>query len=232
MSTDIFDEDMYLDVHKALQLGGEGGSVTLYRVLPRGEANFVWYAVGSGGFDDEPFTMDDDILGDYEDITDYLNQSVSQLAMYYLEYADPAYREQIFSAFLESIRGMRREPSFLHPLQHVLGDAPAGSWCAWQKSLQLTAPRDRIVIHSGFGESPVLEMAIDYAALRSTQQLLDVVYMGLVGRHAPAGSYGKAWQLYDLISCRQLAFPRDDRGDHLREAGITQGGRWLVHGLE
>lgn len=232
MKNPFEDDNRYLDVLKALELGGEGGSVTLYRVLPRGEANFVWYAVGSGNVDDEPFTIEDDILGDYEDITDYLNQNVAQLAMFYLEYADPAYREQIFAAFLKSVRGMRRESSFLNPLEHTLGNAPGGSWCAWQKSLQLTAPRDRIVIHSGFGESPVLEMTIDYAALHNTQQLLDTVYMGLVGRLVPTGSYGKAWQIYDLINCRPLHFPRDDRNDQLRDAGITQGGRWLVHGLE
>jgi hypothetical protein len=68
-------------------------------------------------------------------------------------------------------------------------------------------------VHSAFGENPALELVIDYDAVKNSQHLLDTIYMGLVQRSAPAGTYGKAWQLYDVINCRNLDFPHDDRRD-------------------
>lgn len=230
--TNPFEHDpRYLDVLEVMQLGGEGGSETLYRVLPKGEANFIWYAVGSGRFDDELFDEDCYILGDYEDIGEYLLQKLPHLASYYLEHADPAFSDQIFSGFITSLREMSRQPAFQNPISNILCDSPAGSWCAWQKHLHLVTAYEKLVIHSALVESPVLELTLDREVLSSGQQLLDTLYMTLAHLFAPPGSYGSRWQLYDLIGCRQIHFPRDDRLDSLRDAGISLGGRWVIYGL-
>jgi hypothetical protein len=230
--TNPFENDpRYLDVLKAMEFGGEGGGVSLYRVLPRGEAEFIWYSVGSGNVDDEPFNDDGDILGEYEDITEYLDNNVAQLAYYYLDFAVPEYRDAIFAAFVRSLREIQRQMNFLHPIRHILGEKDFCSWSAWQKQLKLTAPYDKVIVHSAFGENPALELVIDYDAVKNSQHLLDTIYMGLVQCSAPAGTYGKAWQLYDLINYRNLDFPHDDRRDRLYDAGVKQGGHWVVYGL-
>ncbi len=230
--TNPFESDpQYLDVLRVMELGGEGGGETLYRVLPKGEARFIWYSVSSGGIDEEWGSSAGDILGEYEDIVEYLNVHAHLLACYYLEFAVSEYRDTIFGAFMRSLREIQLQKNSMHSIRDVLGENEFGSWSAWQKQLKLTAPYDRLIVHSAFGTSPTLELVIDYDAVKNSQHLLDTVYLGLVHPFAPPGTYGKAWQLYDLINCRSLDFPHDDRRDRLYDAGVKQGGRWVVYGV-
>jgi hypothetical protein len=44
-------------------------------------------------------------------------------------------------------------------------------------------------------------------------------------------TYGQKWKLYDLVACRLLALPQDDRDDSLQSLGITGGGQSVALGL-
>jgi hypothetical protein len=48
----------------------------------------------------------------------------------------------------------------------------------------------------------------------------------------PPNTYGKRWLLYDLVNCRPLVLPRDDRADRLFDAGLKQGGQWVVYATD
>jgi hypothetical protein len=156
-------ESKYLDVLKIVEFLAEGGSETLYRLLPYGEArrgtggagvaprrdarpgvNFVWRIYGNSiGENDAGEEVWEDFNAEYEDIGEYLIDREEMLAGLYPRYIDPNFREQIFEAFLLSLRqttsrfehvAFRREPT-LRQLARVAEAAEAyrttghASWC-------------------------------------------------------------------------------------------------------
>lgn len=223
----------YLDVLKVLEFGAEGGSEALYRLLPYGESRFVWRTFGNSiGEDDAGEEAWQDYSDEYEDIVEYLNLRAETLAALQPLHIDAEFRDQIFTAFMQSIR----QPSSLDTQARLFQTARrwglAGSWPDWQKHLQLRADSDTLVIHSAFGANAITQIIIDYERLRNVQELLDLVYNALLVGSKPPGTYGKQWLLYDLISFDELVLPRDDRGDRLFDAGIRQGGRWVAHAIQ
>jgi|GEM_PF-5895002 len=225
----MFKSDKYLDVLKVLELGGEGGSEALYRLLPYGESRFVWRTFGNSiGEDDAGEEAWEDYSDEIEDISEYLNQRQEILAALHPLHIDAGFRDQIFTAFMQSVRQLSSVDTQARLFQTARRWGLAGSWPEWQKHLQLTADNGTLVIHSAFGANAITQISIDYEGLRNVQQLLDHVYNALLVGSKPPGTYGKHWLLYDLIGFDELVLPRDDRADSLYDAGVRQGGRWVA----
>lgn len=237
-------ESKYLDVLKIVEFLAEGGSETLYRLLPYGEArrgtggagvaprrdarpgvNFVWRIYGNSiGENDDGEEIWEDFNAEYEDIGEYLIDREEMLACLYPRYIDPNFREQIFDAFLTSLRQTTSVSS-----TWLFGESQLfGNWPEWQKQLKLTAPQSRIVVYSPFKVNPIESLTLDYSAIRSAQEMLNCIYNALLAAFVARGKYGQSWILYDMVECRQLHMPPDDRDDSLRAAGITSGALLMV----
>lgn len=240
------ESNKYLDILKVLEFGAEGGRETLYRLLPYGEVQFTWRTYGTSiGEDDggtrgaegrrrhgwqETSTARDETWGDYteefEDISEYLIHRTKALAGLIPEYIDVNFRDQVFKAFVDSLR----DPDMCHP-QWLFGELNGGGWERWQKQLQLCADYHEITIHSAVFANPIRSICLDYDSVKTVQQLLNAIYLSLLHTTTPARSYGRHWRLYDLVNCQGFVLPHDDRDDRLYDAGIKQGGQWVVYGV-
>ncbi len=217
----------YLDVLKVLEFGAEGGSEALYRLLPYGSASFIWRTYGNSiGEDDAGDEVWEGFSDEFEDISEYLIGRSGMLAGLGPLYIDPNFRDVIFKAFMQSLR----DPVQNHA-QWLFGELNSDGWRRWQTLLQLRASYDEIVVHSAFGNNPVRQVTFDYDSVKTVQEMLNAIYMSLLHSFMPAATYGRRWRLYDLVECRELSLPRDDREDPLYDAGIKQGGQWVVYGV-
>jgi hypothetical protein len=222
----MIDENEYVDVLKALEFGGEGGSESLYRLLPYGEANFTWRTYGSGGVDDEE-SYEDDYINEYESLTAYLLDSSDTLSGFVPLYIDAQFRDEVFAAFLKSIRS----PT-MFPRPDIFTETDFYGWPLWQKIFNLRPDYETITVYSAFGPNPIMQLRFAYEEIKNVQILLNCIYNAVVVQSQPPNTYGKRWLLYDLVNCRPLVLPRDDRADRLFEAGLKQGGQWVVYATD
>lgn len=222
----MIESEKYLDKLKVIELGAEGGSEALYRLLPYGSANFIWRTYGNGiGENEAGEEVWEDHSDEYEDISEYLIQRTPSLAGLYPEHVDVGFRDQVFKALVDSFR----EPG-MHHMQRLFGEPNAHGWSRWQNLLQLRASYDEVVIHSAFGMNPIRKICLDYDSVKTVRQMLNTVYLSLLHTFIPTRAYGRLWRLYDIVNCREFVLPHDDRDDRLYDAGITQGGQWMVYG--
>ena len=225
----MIDSEKYLDVLKVLELAAEGGGETLYRLLPYGATQFVWRTYGNSiGEDEAGEETWEDFSNEYESLTEYLIDRNSMLAALYPLHVDAAFRSEIFMGFFNSVRNARSiSPTWLFGETSLFGN-----WPQWQKLLQLSESYDKIELYSTFTRNPIEVLQLDPTAISSAQHLLNVVYNALLIGVVPQHSYGRRWKLYDLVKCRELNLPHDDRDDSLRQLGITGGGKWVVYEVE
>jgi hypothetical protein len=228
-NVELPEESKYLDILKVIELGTEGGSEILYRLLPFGSAQFIWRTYGTSIGESETGDEEWSDFGDeYEDIAEYLLKRSQMLIHLIPLYIDTMYRDQVFHAVVDSFRQyfmLSNQGGMFEDTQHGPVER---NWHYWQEHLKIPREGTQLVIYPTFGPGAFAELRLNYDAIPTVQSLLNITYQALLAGQVPQGSYGKAWQLFDVVGAAALVLPRDDRAERLRAKGILPGSRYFL----